>query len=77
MTLTPEIIAKLIFQISNLRWLEREYANDPNWYRRDEILTLSRRIDEFLIIHGFYDHKSFKEILQSITEDEKPLKKAI
>jgi hypothetical protein len=28
MTLTPEIIAKLLFQISNLRWLEREYISD-------------------------------------------------
>lgn len=76
MNLTPEIVAKLIFQISQLRWLEREYANDPNWYRRDEILTLSRRIDEFLIINGWYDYISKEDILKSITEEVK-IKKAI
>ena len=77
MTITPEQIAKLIFHVSTLRYLEREYANDPNWYKRNELLTLQRRIDEFLIIQGFYDHKSISEIIESLTEDEKPLKKAI
>ena len=29
MNITPEQISKLIFHVSNLRWLEREYVSDP------------------------------------------------
>ncbi len=75
MNLTDEIVAKLIFQVSQLRWLEREYANDPNWYKRDEILTIQRRIDEFLIINGWHEHMSKADILKSLKEEPK-IKKA-
>jgi len=76
MTITPELVAKLIFMVSNLRYYEREYENDPNWNKRDELLIARRRLDEFLIINGWYGYMSKEDIIKSLTEADN-LKQAI
>lgn len=75
MNLTPEQVAKLIFHISNMRYFEKQYQNDPCWENRDLMLVYQRRIDEFLILNDFDKFLSYDEILTMISDEQ--LKQAI
>lgn len=81
MTLTPEIIAKLIFQISNLRWLEREYISDSikDIKVAKAISLLKIEIDKELSENGLDEHfdlSTLTEIIRLNLEATK-LKKAV
>jgi hypothetical protein len=75
MNVTPEYVAKLIFHISNMRYFEKQYQNDPCWENRDLMLVYQRRIDEFLILNDFDKFLSYEELLFLITDEQ--LKKAV
>lgn len=81
MTLTPEIIAKLLFQISNLRWLEREYISDVD---KDievakAIVNAKMELDKTLsenYLDEHFDLSTLTEIIRLNLEATK-LKKAV
>lgn len=81
MTLTPEIIAKLLFHVSNLRWLEKEHISDPIKDPEVEkaIVILKMEIDKELCENGFDEHFdliTLTEIVRIYMESTK-LKQAV
>jgi hypothetical protein len=58
MTLTPDNIAKLIFHLSNLRWLEKEHLSDTIKDPETEkaITILKMEIDKELSEAGLDEH---------------------
>lgn len=48
MKITPELIAKLIFATSQLRYFEREYLIDPSLELHDIVVKWQCKVDEVL-----------------------------
>ncbi len=48
MTVTPETIARMIFLVSNTRYLEREYTKDPTFENRSDMIKYQTLLDDFL-----------------------------
>ena len=76
MNITPEQIAKLIFHVSNLRWLEREHVADPIKDPEVEksIVLLKMEIDKELCEIGldeYFDLNILTEIIKIYTESNK------
>lgn len=66
MTITPEIAAKLIYGISQLRYFEREYAKDNHVEMRRIVDIWRNRIDQLLEDIGATEFVPLKELLNQI-----------
>jgi len=67
MTITPELVAKLIFASSQLRYFERECLLDPNPETHDIVIKWQIKVDEVLIKMGVEDFiplATLKEIIK-------------
>lgn len=68
MTLTPDILAKLIFHLSNLRWLEKEHLfdiiKDPEIEK--SITILKMEIDKELCENGLDEHFPLDQLTEII-----------
>ena len=67
MRITPELVAKLIFSSSQLRYFERELAADPRAYELQDIATKWQcKVDEVLIEMGVEEFISLKQLIETI-----------
>lgn len=66
MTLTPEIVAKLIYGISQLRYWEKEYAKEPGSELRRIVMLWQDRLDELIEQLGATEFISLKDLLKQI-----------
>ena len=66
MTITPEIIAKLIFGISSLRHWEKEYAKEPGAEIRKLVTIWQIRLDELIEQIGATEYQCLKDILSEL-----------
>lgn len=81
MTLTPDIIAKLIFATSQLRFFERELVMEPNNELHDIVIRWQCKIDSLLVEMGmdkFIPLDELKAILKiEFGDTDNKLKEAI
>lgn len=73
MTVTPEIVAKLIFATTQLRFFEKEYRLDPTLEMQDIVLRWQCKVDQILEKMGMHDFMPYEDVLKSlsINEEEK------
>lgn len=64
MTITPEIVAKLIFATTQLRFFEREYMVDPSLEMQDIVLRWQCKVDYILTQMGMHDFMPYNELLE-------------
>lgn len=64
MILTPEIIAELIYAISELRYFERECIMNPNPEAHDIVIKIQHKTDKVLSKMGMTDHIPLDELKQ-------------
>lgn len=64
MIVTPEIIAELIYAISELRYFERECVMNPNPEAHDIVIKIQHKTDQLLAKMGMIDHISLEELKQ-------------
>jgi hypothetical protein len=67
MKITPELVAKLIFSSSQLRYFERELAADPRAYELQDIVTKWQcKVDEVLIEMGVEEFIPLMNLIETI-----------
>lgn len=71
MTITPEIVGKLIFGISQLRYWEREYAKEPGAEIKQLVGKWQDRLDELLERLGATGFIDLKDLINEIEIVEK------
>lgn len=76
MSITPEIVAKLIFATTQLRFFEREYMVDPSLEMQDIVLRWQCKVDSILTQMGMRDFMPYNELLETLTTDNN-LKQAV
>lgn len=76
MSLTPTQIAELIFHISNLRFMEREYTKEPTFENRSDMIKYQTLVDDWLEKYGFDQYMNKQSILESLMDDNN-LKQAV
>jgi len=59
--ITPEMIVKLIYLTSNLRYFEKEWILDRTWENESVMLKYQADLDDFLEKNGFTEFLSEKE----------------
>lgn len=67
--ITPEIIAKLIFCFSNLRYFEQQNDIDKDGDSREIMRLAQARADELLHEIGCTGYKSLQEIYEQVLID--------
>lgn len=73
MIITPELVAKLIFTCSQLRYFEQQLLIDPNQEMHDIVIRAQRNLDNVLCemgMDGFMPIKTIEEMLK-LNEYEK------
>ena len=70
MKATPELIAKLIFASTQLRYFEKEMAIDPGNELRDIVIKWQFKIDEVLMQMGMDEFIPLKQLIKIITNEE-------
>jgi hypothetical protein len=75
MNITPELVARLIFNISNMRYFQKEFQREPTRENKDLLISFQGKVDEFLFENGLAEYADFEEILSTLTSE--PLKQAI
>lgn len=66
MSITPKIIARLIFATTQLRFFEKEYLIDPSLEMHDIVLRWQCKVDSILTEMGMHDFIPYEELLQNI-----------
>lgn len=64
MIITHEKLADLIFSISQLRYYEKDFKNNPSMDEVWIIITLQRRVDNILKTMGMQDFLTHEQIIQ-------------
>lgn len=64
MTITPEIVAKLIFATTQLRYFEKEYFIDPSLEMQDIVLRWQCKVDSILTQMGMHDFMPYNQLLE-------------
>lgn len=64
MTITPEIVAKLIFATTQLRYFEKEYLIDPSLEMQDIVLRWQCKVDSILTQMGMHDFMPYNQLLE-------------
>jgi hypothetical protein len=78
MKLTPELIAKLIFASSELRYFEKELVMEPSNELQDIVIRCQFRLDSILAEMGFTDFVALDSLKQIVELEYKTeLKQAI
>ena len=79
MKITPELVAKLIFATSQLRWFERELMSEPSNFELQDIITKWQcKADEVLRDMGVEEFIPLKTLTETIELEYKTeLKQAI
>lgn len=70
MRITPELIAKLIFASSQLRFFEQQCLIDPNQEMRDIVLRWQCKVDEVLCEMGADQYVPLKTLIETIKLNE-------
>lgn len=66
MLITPEIIARLIFATTQLRFFEKEYLIDPCVEMNDIVIRWRCKVDQILNEMGMQDFMSYDELIQTL-----------
>lgn len=66
MIITPELVAKLIFNCSQLRYFEQQLLIDPNQEMHDIVIRAQRNLDNVLCKMGFDDFVPLKAIIETL-----------
>ena len=77
MKVTPEIIARIIYLTSNLRFFEKEYDKEPNWDNRNLVIKYQTVLDDYLKELDVSEFISEQDLCDSITLVRYPYKSAI
>lgn len=64
--ITPEMIVKLIYLVSNYRYFEKEWMLDKNWESESVMLKYQADLDDFLEKHGLNEFVSEKDLMEEI-----------
>lgn len=70
MTITPEVVAKLIFATTQLRFFEKEYRLDPSVEMQDIVLRWQCKVDQLLEKMGMHDFMPYDDLLKQLKIDE-------
>lgn len=66
MNLTKEHIAKLIYGISQLRYWEQEFVNEPAVEMKGIVMKWQKRMDELISDLGAKEYIGLKELINDI-----------
>jgi len=66
MTVTPEIVAKLIFATTQLRFFEKEYLADPDLETFGIVTKWQAKVDEILERMEMKEFLSYEELINSL-----------
>lgn len=66
MKITPELVAKLIFASSQLRYFEQQCMIDPNPEMHDIVRRYQCKVDEVLCLMGVDMYMPLNTLLQTI-----------
>lgn len=69
MIITHEIIAKLIFATTQLRFFEKEYLTDPSIEMNDIVIRWRCKVDQILLDMGMQDFMPYKQLLEILKLD--------
>ena len=64
MIITHEIIAKLIFATTQLRFFEKEYLADPSIEMNDIVIKWRCKVDKILNEMGMQEFMPFNQLLE-------------
>ena len=70
MNITPEQVARLIFNLSNMRYFQKEFQADPCKQNRDLLVSFQGKVDEFLYLNQLTEFSSYEEILDMLTHQQ-------
>lgn len=66
MSITPELVAKLIFTCSQLRYFEQQLLIDPNQEMHDIVIRAQRNLDNVLCEMGMEEYVPLNTLIESI-----------
>jgi len=64
MTITPEMVAKLVFATTQLRYFEKEFRLEPNIEMQDIVLKWQCKVDELLNRMGMQEYMPYDQLTQ-------------
>lgn len=64
MIITPEIITKLIFATTQLRYFEKEYRLDPSMELQDIVIRWQCKVDQILNEMGMQEFMPYNQLLE-------------
>lgn len=64
MIITPEIVARLIFATTQLRFFEKEYRIEPSIEMQDIVLRWQCKVDSILTQMGMHDFMPYDQLLE-------------
>lgn len=64
MIITPEMVARLIFATTQLRFFEKEYRVDPSIEMHDIVLRWQCKVDSILTQMGMHDFMPYDQLLE-------------
>ena len=70
MSITPELVAKLIFTCSQLRYFEQQLLIDPNQEMHDIVIRAQRNLDNVLCEMGMEEYIPVKTIEEMLKLNE-------
>lgn len=70
MKLTPELISKLIFASSQLRFFEKELVMEPSDELHDIVIKWQMKVDEVLCEMGADQYVPLKTLIETIKLNE-------
>lgn len=70
MKITPELVAKLIFSSSQLRYFEQQCMIDPNPEMHDIVIRYQCKVDEVLCLMGVDMYMPLKTLIETISLNE-------
>lgn len=70
MKITPELVAKLIFASSQLRYFEQQLLIDPNQEMHDIVIRWQCKVDEVLCLMGMEEYVPLKTLIETIKLNE-------
>lgn len=69
MVITHEIIAKLIFSTTQLRFFEKEYLIDPSIEMNDIVIKWRCKVDKILCDMGMQDFMPYQQLVEILKLD--------
>jgi hypothetical protein len=64
MIITPEIIARLIFATTQLRFFEKEYLTDPSIEVNDIVVKWQHKVDTILDSMGMQEFMPYNKLVE-------------